>query len=91
MADQVYGAVPPDAVSVTGVTAVPTVPVLLPGLPTVTLPVPPPPDAKAALPFGVPRPVGPSQPGPAVHHTDGLHEPLLPVVTSNRFPVWAHG
>jgi len=32
-------------------------------------------------PFGVPTPVGPSQPGPAVHWMLP-HEPLLPLVTS---------
>src|SRR3954469_1244699 len=39
VADQVYGAVPPDADSVNDEIAVPTVPLLLPGLVTVTLPV----------------------------------------------------
>src|ERR1700759_5662904 len=39
VAVQVYGAVPPDALSVNGLIAVPTVPVLLPGLVTVTPPV----------------------------------------------------
>ena len=39
VADQVYGAVPPDADSVNEVIAVPTVPDLLPGLVTVTPPV----------------------------------------------------
>ena len=37
---------------------------------------------KAVRPFGVPRPVGPSQPAPAVHQTLVLQVPLLPVVTS---------
>ena len=30
----------------------------------------------------LPRPVGPSQPAPAVHFTDGLHVPFDPDVTS---------
>ena len=37
----------------------------------------------------MPRPVGPSQPVPAVHHTVVVHVPLLPAVTSLRFAVWA--
>jgi len=41
VADQVYGAVPPDALSVNELIGVPTVPLLLPGLVTVTVPVPP--------------------------------------------------
>ena len=41
MADQVYGAVPPEADSVKEAMAEPTVPDLLPGLVTVTVPVEP--------------------------------------------------
>ncbi len=41
-----------------------------------------PPDPVSALPFGVPHPVGPSNPAPAVHRYDGLQLPLLPEVTS---------
>jgi hypothetical protein len=33
------------------------------------------------VPFGVPRPVGPSYPGPAVHRYAGVQLPLLPAVT----------
>jgi hypothetical protein len=42
------------------------------------------PDAAMAAPFGVPRPVGPSYPGPAVHRyfAEPEHEPSLPEVTS---------
>jgi hypothetical protein len=36
----------------------------------------------AVVPFGVPRPVGPSHPVPAWHHTVVEHVPLLPDVTS---------
>jgi len=83
----VYGPVPPDADSCR-LAAVPTVPDWLPGLFAVTGPGPPPPPAvKAAVPFGVPNPVGPSQPAPAVHCTAGEQEPLLPLVTSNRLAV----
>jgi hypothetical protein len=70
-------------------TAVPTVLVWLPGLLTVTPPVPPP-AANAAVPLGVPRPVGPSQPVPEVHCGEP-QEPLLPLVTSNRLPGCAYG
>ena len=45
----------------------------------------------AAAPSGVPRPVGPSQPVPAVHSTAGEQVPLLPDVTSNRSAVWEYG
>ena len=41
LADQVYGAVPPEADSVKDAMAEPTVPDLLPGLVTVTVPVEP--------------------------------------------------
>ena len=34
--------------------------------------------------FGVPRPVGPSQPVPAVQSTLGLQVPFLPLVTSKK-------
>ena len=46
---------------------------------------------KAPAPFGVPSPVGPSQPARALHHCVVGHVPLLPDVTSNRFPGWAYG
>src|SRR5689334_9480487 len=87
VADQVYGVVPPDAVTVR-LTAVPTVPLWLPGLFTVTVV-----DGaaeNAAVPLGVPRPVGPSQPVPAVH-SGAPQVPLLPLVTSNRLAWWAYG
>ena len=50
-------------------------------------PKPPAPAARsrrqnAPVPFGVPSPVGPSQPAPAVHSCRAAQEPLLPVVTS---------
>src|SRR5882757_4192035 len=41
-------------------------------------------DLNAAVPFGVPRPVGPSQPGPALHCSCTEQAPLLPDVTSFR-------
>src|SRR5205814_9142266 len=44
------------------------------------LQVPPPP---SAVPLGVPIPVGPSQPAPALHRMLP-HEPFLPVVTSKN-------
>ena len=67
----------------------PTVPVWLPGLVTVTvLPVPPPAlkagdavrgaEAGRAVVAGAPRCTG----------RPGVQEPLLPVVTSKRLPVW---
>ena len=43
---------------------------------------------KAPVPFGVPSPVGPSQPVRAVHHWAGLHEPLFPEVTSFSDEAW---
>ena len=55
---------------------------------TVLVPVAPP-EVKAAVPFGVPSPVGPSQPAAAVHSNDGEQVPLLPLVTSLRLPVCA--
>jgi hypothetical protein len=45
----------------------------------------------AVVPFGVPSPVGPSQPVVALHHFDVVQLPLEPLVTSLRLPVWAHG
>jgi hypothetical protein len=42
----------------------------------------------AAAPFGVPRPVGPSYPGPAVHRYGGEQFPFEPLVTSNSELVW---
>src|SRR6266567_3874905 len=54
-------------------------PVSNPGLPSnwpAVQPPPPPPLAKPAAPLGVPRPVGPSQPAPAWHQTDGEQVPL---------------
>jgi len=44
-----------------------------------------------AVPFGVPRPVGPSQPVPAVHSTAGRQVPLLPDVTSKRLAGFEYG
>lgn len=87
VAVQVYGAVPPLADNCR-LAAVPTLPVCEPGLVTAGLPgggvVPP--AAKAATPFGVPRPVGPSQPVPALHCWLAEQLPLLPAVTSFRSP-----
>jgi hypothetical protein len=37
---------------------------------------------KAAIPAGVPSPVGPSYPLPAVHRYAGAHVPVAPEVTS---------
>src|SRR5204862_5651357 len=48
------------------------------------------PDVNAPTPFGVPRPVGPSQPVPAVH-IGAPHAPLVPDVTSNRLPAAPYG
>ena len=50
----------------------------------------PPLAVNAAVPLGEPRPVGPSQPVPAVHSA-GPQPPLLPEVTSNSEPVWEYG
>ena len=52
--------------------------------------VPEPEPVNAAVPFGVPRPVGPSQPAPAAH-PGGPHAPLLPLVTSNSAAGLAYG
>ncbi len=46
---------------------------------------------KAPVPFGVPRPVGPSQPTRALHHWEVEQLPLLPDVTSNSDPEWEYG
>jgi len=43
---------------------------------------------KAAVPFGVPSPVGPSHPLPAVQ-IGAPHVPFLPDVTSFRLAAWA--
>ena len=45
----------------------------------------------APVPFGVPRPEGPSQPARAWHHWVVGQVPLLPLVTSNRLPGWTYG
>jgi hypothetical protein len=37
---------------------------------------------KRLVPFGVPSPVGPSHPVPAVHQTAGVQLPFDPLVTS---------
>jgi hypothetical protein len=42
-----------------------------------------PPIARSA-PFGLPQPVGPSHPGPALHWLDVEQLPLLPLVTSKK-------
>src|SRR5207248_10350543 len=47
--------------------------------------VPPPPPPVSAAPFGVPRPVGPSQPAAALQSSEP-HAPLEPVVTSKNAP-----
>jgi hypothetical protein len=52
---------------------------LLPELEPELLPVP---ICARSVPSGLPQPVGPSYPGPAVQRRLGLHEPLLPDVTS---------
>jgi hypothetical protein len=54
-------------------------PLLLPELEPELLPVP---ICARSVPSGVPQPVGPSYPGPAVQSRLGLQEPLLPDVTS---------
>ena len=49
-----------------------------------------PPSSTSLAPFGVPTPVGPSHPGPALHMTS-LHWPLgslLPLVTSLKAPAF---
>src|SRR5262245_43927826 len=84
----VYGGVPPLALNVR-LTAVPTVLVWLPWLLMASGPGPPP-LLKAAVPFGVPSPVGPSQPVPAVQ-IGAPHVPFDPLVTSNRLPACAYG
>ena len=43
------------------------------------------------MPFGVPSPVGPSQPATAWHHFVVEQEPLLPLVTSKSDDVWPYG
>lgn len=43
------------------------------------------------VPFGVPRPVGPSQPTRAVHSCDGEQEPLLPEVMSKKLLECVYG
>lgn len=45
----------------------------------------------APLPSGVPRPVGPSYPAPAVQRYVPPQEPLLPLVTSNNEVACAYG
>src|SRR5262249_54160270 len=45
----------------------------------------------APVPFGVPRPVGPSQPALALQSCDVLQLPLLPEVTSNNEEACAYG
>jgi hypothetical protein len=47
-----------------------------------------PPGIVSSAPFGDPQPVGPSQPVPEVQRTDGEQLPLLPLVTSKKFPVF---
>src|SRR6476620_27525 len=70
-------------------TAVPAVPVWAPGLVTVTV-SPAAPACRPAMPFGVPQPVGPSKPVPAVHRYAGEQLPSLPVVTSKKLAVWVY-
>ena len=88
VAENVYGGVPPLADSVR-LTAVPTVPVWLPGLASAQRGAAAA-AVNAAVPFGVPRPVGPSQPVPAVQ-IGAPQVPLVPLVTSNRLPGCAYG
>ena len=57
---------------------------------TVPATVPWGPVESAETPFGVPRPVGPSQPGPASQSTLP-QPPFAPAVTSKRSPVSAYG
>ena len=45
-------------------------------------PPPPPPVLPNAATFGVPQPVGPSHPAPALQRTDGEQLPFEPLVTS---------
>jgi hypothetical protein len=49
------------------------------------------PGPKAAAPFGVPSPVGPSYPTPAVQRYAGEHVAVWPVVTSQSAPGLAYG
>src|SRR5206468_3810398 len=51
---------------------------------------PPPPGVRPVVPFGVPRPVGPSQPVPASQMTVP-QLPLLPDVTSKKLLACAYG
>jgi hypothetical protein len=46
---------------------------------------------RAATPFGVPSPVGPSYPTPAVQRYAGEHDAVWPVVTSFSAPGFAYG
>src|SRR5262245_53939810 len=81
------------------VTRTPETPVPVSG--SVTSPVSSPygPVVNAAVPSGVPRPVGPSQPVRAEHRYAVSQVPLVPVTTSLRAPVpalvaapaWAYG
>src|SRR5512142_587153 len=87
VADQAYAPEPPEACRVR-LTGPPTAVDWSPGLVTDT-PVPPP-ALNAAVPFGVPSPVGPSHPVPAWQI--GVPQlPLLPLVMSNRPPGLAYG
>jgi hypothetical protein len=47
-------------------------------------------DQKAPVLLGVPKPVGPSQPGAAAHKTVP-HDAVCPAVTSKSEPVWLYG
>ena len=49
------------------------------------------PGQNAPVPFGVPRPVGPSQPERALHHWVVGQVPLLPLVMSLRLLVCSYG
>src|SRR5262249_23162010 len=70
----------------------PSLPASLPVSPPesvpVSLPASPPPPPPRSAPLGVPQPVGPSTPTLPVQRYEPPHDPLLPVVTSKKAPVW---
>ena len=76
------------------IAAVPTTDDTVPGFVTVTVftgggdVVP---ALNAPIPFGVPKPVGPSQPTPAVQIDEPPHEPFPPVITSLSCDRFAYG
>src|SRR5437764_13659845 len=63
---------------------------MVPGAASFMRPCGQPPGWNAAVPLGVPRPVGPSQPVPALQ-IGAPQPPLRPDVTSNRLPAFWYG